>query len=41
VPVVLPDVFEQAGDELVALGGGLLCGPEAGEVAEQPLGAVE
>lgn len=38
---VLPDVVEEAGEELASLGGVGLCAPEAGEVAEQFLGAVE
>jgi hypothetical protein len=41
VPGVLPDVVEEAGEELAALGGVGLCAPEGGEVAEQFLGAVE
>lgn len=38
---VLPDVVEEAGDELASLGGIGLCVPEGGEVAEQFLGAIE
>jgi hypothetical protein len=37
----LPDVVEEAVDELASLGGVGLCVPEAGEVAEDRLGAVE
>jgi hypothetical protein len=39
--VVLPDVVEEAVDELASLCGVGLCLPEAGEVAEDRLGAIE
>jgi hypothetical protein len=40
-PGVLPDVVEEACEELASLGGVGLCMPEGGEVAKQLLGAVE